>query len=59
MSESDFKTPPVFPDNEMTFIPFCFAISAARLMFFEFPLVLIANKTSPSFPNASTYLEKI
>ena len=40
--------------NNIVFICFFFAISRAKAIFLEFPLVVTANKTSPSRPNPSS-----
>ncbi len=48
-----------FPCKPYYFHSLCLAANSALITFIELPLVLMASKTSPSCPMASTYLEKI
>ena len=48
-------SPPSPPSSAMERAPRCFAARKAATTFFERPLVLIATRTSPGWPSASTW----
>ena len=53
-SQSDLRGSAEAPVSAMTLHPSALAFSAALITLGDFPLVLIAIKTSPSLPSAST-----